>query len=147
MPFVKDKFKSYSDFAKQPIEKILDGKLNNASIREVKNFASSILVNNGNTFLVQKLPIEAQFAPIYGIVLYDFNHDNFLDIAFCGNYYNREVETSRSDAGKAVPFNQTGIKANEDARELKFMKNKLANYLVIANNNKPIQINYINPKS
>ncbi len=160
MPFVKDKFKSYSDFAKQPIEKILDGKLNNASIREVKNFASSILVNNGNTFLVQKLPIEAQFAPIYGIVLYDFNHDNFLDIAYCGNYYNREVETSRSDAGiggillnnhklefKAVPFNQTGIKANEDAREMKFMRNKLANYLVIANNNKPIQINYINPKS
>jgi hypothetical protein len=91
---------------------------------------------------------------------YDFIHEKFLDIAYCGNFYNREVETTRSDAGIGeillnnqkldfvpVNFDQTGVKANEDARDLKLMKNKIASYLVIAKNHKPIQINYINPKS
>jgi hypothetical protein len=69
MSFVKEKFKTYSDFAKQPIEKILDGKLNDVKIREVRILASSILINNGNKFSIKKLPMEAQIAPIFGIVL------------------------------------------------------------------------------
>lgn len=43
--------------------------------------------------------MEAQIAPIYDFVVYDFNNDGKMDLAYGGNYFNREVETTRSQPG------------------------------------------------
>jgi hypothetical protein len=47
---------------------------------------------------MRNLPLEAQFAPIYGMVSKDFNGDGNLDVICAGNSYATEVQTGRYDA-------------------------------------------------
>ena len=58
-------------------------------------------MGNG-TFEVQALPIEAQIAPVNGMVSQDVNNDGFLDVILIGNDYGNEIFTGRLDA-------QTGL--------------------------------------
>ena len=60
---------------------------------------SALLKNMGNgTFEVQALPIEAQIAPVNGLVSQDVNDDGFLDVVLIGNDYGNEIFTGRLDA-------------------------------------------------
>jgi hypothetical protein len=45
------------------------------------------------------LPVKAQFAPVFGLVVQDFNGDGNLDILLAGNNRSVEVETGPLDAG------------------------------------------------
>jgi hypothetical protein len=60
---------------------------------------SAFLKNMGNgTFEVYALPIEAQVAPVNGMVSQDVNNDGFLDVVLIGNDYGNEIFTGRLDA-------------------------------------------------
>lgn len=156
MPFIKSKYENYDAFAHASIDKILEGKMENAEVKQVTEFRSGVLLNTGHKLVFKPLPIAAQLAPIYGIVAYDFDKDGHLDLAYGGNYFNREVETTRSDAGiggillnngkaefSSVHPTKTGFLLNRDLRDMKLIK--LANITIIlsANNNDILQANYI----
>lgn len=113
-------------------------------------FESIYLENAGdNGFIIRALPNEAQISPIFGIVPFDWNHDGHLDFLTAGNYYEREVETMRSDSGignillgngtgefSVVSSIKTGMKAYKDVRDVKVLKDANSNPLIIiANNN------------
>lgn len=51
---------------------------------------------------MHKLPANAQPAPIFGILPRDWNGDGHMDVFLAGNYYEREVEATRSDAGSGT---------------------------------------------
>jgi hypothetical protein len=98
MPFIKDKFKTFDEFAKAKLVDIYGEKLETAYEREVTNFNSLILINQGNgIFRANKLPIEAQSFPILSVLFKDFNNDGFDDCLIAGNIYETEVETPRLD--------------------------------------------------
>ncbi len=52
---------------------------------EVLNLESVYLENKNGNFEVKKLPMEAQFSPIYAIVSDDVNNDGFKDLILAGN--------------------------------------------------------------
>lgn len=152
MPFVKTKFASYSDFAQATIEKVLEGKMEGAQELKARTFASGIFENVEGEFHFRPFRNEAQIAPVFGIVIHDFNADGKPDIFLAGNYYNREVETTRSDAGignlllskegldfEYVHPSKTGIVANGDVRNLILLHRKSDVCLAIANNNSAMQ--------
>ena len=157
MPFVKEKFKNYESFAKATLTEVLEGKMDGAIIKNATEFRSGIFINESKTQLkFQAFPNTAQIAPIYDFVLHDFNKDGKIDIAYCGNYYNREVETTRSDAGvggillqdsniqfKQVPSYNTGFALDRDARKMKLIKIKNKEMIFTFNNNSEVQINLI----
>ena len=118
-------------------------------------FASSFIENKGDGhFELHKLPNEAQISPIFGIETSDFNGDGNMDILIGGNYYNREIETTRSDAGVgqillgngknefvAMPSSETGLVLYKDVRALEILdKNSNSPTVIIANNNDSTQI-------
>ena len=84
---------------------------------------------------------------------YDINKDGIEDLVLGGNYHNREVETSRSDASvgqfllnngqgnfAAIYNSISGLKLSNDLRELRIVKNSNnASVLIAANNNAPLQ--------
>jgi len=94
--------------------------------------ATSFIENKGNgRFSISSLPVEAQVAPINGIIAEDFNHDGLLDIAMIGNKYNQEVVSGRFDSSyglvllntsgnhfKALSAEQSGLFVNGDGRAL-----------------------------
>ncbi|WP_298484964.1 VCBS repeat-containing protein [uncultured Maribacter sp.] len=98
MPTIAKKFKSYSEFAKADIKEIVGDNLSSGNVLQAKEFASVILENNNGVFTIKKLPAEAQFSVINGIVVHDFNKDNILDILVAGNKFEVEIETTRADA-------------------------------------------------
>ncbi|MBK7226089.1 MAG: hypothetical protein IPH96_12035 [Saprospiraceae bacterium] len=159
MPFIKEKFQNYDAFANATLDEILDDKKNSTTIiKKATEFRSGILVNQENkSFEFKPLPIETQISPIQDIILYDFNKDGKPDIAYGGNYFNREIETTRSDAGiggiciqennatfKSISSYQAGIYFNSDLRKMKLIKINSNYFILAANNNSNIQLNLIN---
>ncbi|MBK6858792.1 MAG: VCBS repeat-containing protein [Saprospiraceae bacterium] len=135
MPFIKEKYKTYNEFASHSIDDILEGMKEGAIIKDVTEFHSGIFINEGNAFSFKPFNNMDQIAPIYDFIVYDVNKDGYKDIIYGGNYYNREIETTRSDAGvggillndakgnfKHVPSKQTGLKLTQDLRKLRFVK-------------------------
>ena len=152
MPFVSEKFASYNDFGLATIEKVLEDHLSPTTItQEAHTFSNTIFWNEGGRLQSEILPAEAQMAPVFGIAVDDFDKDGKLDVFLAGNMYNREVETTRSDAGKGclISFteegmtvkrtSETGLSADKDVRAVSTLKNGSQNLLVIANNNDAVQ--------
>ena len=95
-------------------------------------FESSYFENTGNGKFVRKsLPLEAQFAAVFGMLSGDYNGDGNLDVLIAGNSYATEASTGRYDAmtglllagdgkGKIKPVNSaaTGFKADNDVKSL-----------------------------
>lgn len=99
MPFIKDKFATYNDFAHASMEDIYGEKLKEAYSNEATEFSSILLLNKGkNKFEKINLPIESQLFPVLAISLFDLNNDGFEDCVISGNIYETEVETPRLDA-------------------------------------------------
>jgi len=154
MDFVLDEFPTYHDFAQASVKEILDGRMEGAIELAVKDFSSMILRNDGQgSFTQEALPMIAQSFPVFGILVRDFNKDGFQDILLAGNYYEREVETTRSDAGigtilmgsaegdyKALPAYETGLYAYLDVRNVLELKNPSQPLVVVVNNNEGVQV-------
>ncbi len=160
MPFVAEKFASYEAFAKTDIEHVLEGKLEGAIVLQAFMFESVWLENlGGGQFRVNKLPNEAQIFPVHGIVVHDWNKDGKADIYLAGNFHEREVETTRSDAGTGCvlmgngkgsfatlrPW-EIGALANRDVRSVKMVKDSGGNpLLLVANCNDAMQVLRVKP--
>ncbi|HET8736322.1 MAG TPA: VCBS repeat-containing protein [Pricia sp.] len=99
---LKNRYVNYSDYADQQITDIFtERELEDARILIAKNFASSYLENlGGGAFNLSPLPSRAQFAPVYAILVQDFNADGNLDALLAGNFYGTRVKYGRYDANK-----------------------------------------------
>ena len=154
MPFVAEKFESYEVFGKSTVEDVLEGKTEGMTTKEVFTFAHTIFYGDGKGgFTAEELPMQTQISPVHGIVMYDFDGDGDKDLFTAGNFYDREVETTRSDAGtgnillnegnrswKALSPTESGISATGDVRDARLLKIKGAKpILAIANNGARMQ--------
>lgn len=155
MPFIKEKFENYEEFAVASLEDVLDEKMEGAELKSVQIFESVWIENLGDGNLkIHKLPMQAQVAPIFTIVPDDYDNDGDMDLFVAGNYHNREVETTRSDAGTGLilindgkgeftPLStrQSGIYASLDVRDAVLVETgtNRRKILIVANNNGPAQ--------
>ena len=110
IPFLKRKFPDYASYARATITDILTPQeKSSAYSAKVFELASSILINQGNgKFEISQLPTMAQLAPIYGIIVSDFDKDGNLDLLVSGNDYGAEVSVGRYDASKGLYLKGTG---------------------------------------
>ncbi|MCP9235845.1 VCBS repeat-containing protein [Lewinella sp. JB7] len=111
IPAIAERFPTYEAFAHADLSEILDGKTESALRYEAKEFASLVLINDGRGGLSpRRLPVEAQFSVVNGIVVEDLNGDGTPELITAGNKYEVEIETTRADAGLGVVMthNTTG---------------------------------------
>ncbi len=101
MPFLKNKFKNYHEFASAELVQVYgEENMKTALHYKATSFATSYFENNGDgTFKIRQLPIEAQITSVTKIMSEDINQDGNLDVLLFGNIYGFEVETPRQDAG------------------------------------------------
>ena len=155
MPFIKEKFPTYKEFATAGLEDILGKeKINEALHLQVTDFESKILINNGNgTYTAKALPRLAQVSPLNGIIVKDINKDGNLDLITAGNMYNTEVETPRYDAGTGlimlgngkgdfdvIPSGKSGFFADKDVKDIALIKSKGRELILVANNSDTLQV-------
>jgi hypothetical protein len=155
MPFLQEKFPTYAAFANADLATIYEEEaLQEAVHYEAVNFASVYLENQGEgRYVVKELPIEAQLAPVNGIVIKDFDGDGTLDLVLAGNRMQTEVETQQYDAGKGLflqgtgggnfkttlNIQATGLFLRNDVKDLQLIHlgaDRVPGFLVANNNNK-----------
>ncbi len=98
---MRRRFPRYSDYGKATFDELFtDDESKEAYIAKSYTFRSSYIQNaGGGKFTIQALPVPAQVAPVYGITVADYNHDNNLDVLLAGNSYAPETATGYYDAG------------------------------------------------
>jgi len=153
MSSLKKKFLYYKDYANKSIDQIFDATLvSNATTLVFTEGRTAILFNEGSQgFSLQPLPVEAQFSPVYGIALVDYDADKDLDIIMGGNLYAVKPEVGRYDAMKGlvlrndgertfVPLSslESGIKVNGEIRHIVPLKSGTKTLLAFVRNNQSI---------
>lgn len=98
MPQIGEKFPTYLSFATSDLPTILGADIENAVHRQAQLFSTVMFINEGGKLSVRKLPVEAQFSAVTGIVVQDFDKDGKKDILLAGNKFDVEVETTAADA-------------------------------------------------
>ncbi|MFQ5730209.1 MAG: RNA-binding protein, partial [Waddliaceae bacterium] len=99
IPSLRAKYPTYADFAGKSLHDIFPSQVETATVRIATEFASVLLMNQGGTtFSPTRLPAEAQFSPIYAILIDDFNKDGFQDILLGGNFFGVLPDQGRYDA-------------------------------------------------
>ena len=157
MPHLKNKIRSYNDFASHDIEGIVGPGIKTALHYEVTEFRSGIFINEGeNNFKFQPFENQVQRSPINSILFNDFDKDGINDILLAGNNFQAEVETTKADGGIGCflkgdkkGFNyvsnlKSGFFANTDIRNMVQLKTGSINQIFVANNNAKHRIFKIN---
>jgi hypothetical protein len=120
-----------------------------AIMMEANDMASSYIENRGNNqFLIKPLPLQAQVAPVYGMISQDMDADGNLDVILVGNDYGVEPFSGRHDAfmglclkgngkGEFVPLTvaASGFFVNGDAKGLAQIHTAKNEQLLVATQN------------
>lgn len=147
---VKGTFIYHADFGKATMSDVLESyPVKDRLSLSAKKLETSYIENLGNgRFAVRALPIQAQLAPVYGMVTGDFNGDALPDVLLSGNDYGLEVGTGRYDAlngllllgdgkGHFSPqvMQQSGLLIPGDAKCLASIQSADGRQLIIAGQN------------
>lgn len=159
---MRGRFETYKSYAKVTFEEsFMPSELKDALVLKIECTETSYFENlGGGNFLRKSLPIQAQFAPVYGMLTDDFNNDGQIDVLVAGNSYATETSTGRYDAmrgflltGKGngnfgeFPMEATGLAADKDVKALVQINLKKGHgLLLVANNNDKSESYIINRK-
>ncbi|MCE2895222.1 MAG: VCBS repeat-containing protein [Flammeovirgaceae bacterium] len=150
IPSLKKKFLKYESYKHATITDIFTPEqLKTAVEFEATSLASSVLINDGKgNFRIEALPMEAQFSPVYAILVDDLDKDGNLDLLLGGNLYRVKPEVGRYDASfgtflkgdgkgkfKAVPNRDCGLMIDGEVRDIKRIKVGKDNLILVARNN------------
>ncbi|HZW65955.1 MAG TPA: RNA-binding protein, partial [Hanamia sp.] len=120
-----------------------------ASVLNAQTMQTIYLENQGSKgFLMHKLPLEAQYSPVYSVTSIDANHDGKRDLLLSGNNTWTRIKFGRYSAnhgvlllgeGKGnfsyVPQYKSGLKIRGNVRNIVSVKGKDKIQIVIGLNN------------
>lgn len=100
MIVMRKRFPYFKDFTQATIDKLLTPEeRKNALVLEANYMQSVYVENTGNgSFTLHPLPMQAQLAPIFGMVTDDVDRDGNLDVMLVGNDFSAELLMGRYDA-------------------------------------------------
>ena len=147
IPSMKNNFQSYYKYATTTFDKFFSQEqLKDVHVAKSYYFSSALFYNQRNgDFSISELPNEAQFAPLFGIVVEDIDQDGHLDLLTIGNFYGNETVTGSYDASigsyltgrgdgtfHPVPLKISGWKVDGNARSLVRLRAAGGGYLYLA---------------
>ena len=150
IPSLKKNNLHYADFATKSIQQLFSPEQLGKAVVKTFNYPTSIVaINNGNgNFQVKPLPPQIQFSSVNAILCTDINHDGKTDLVTGGNKFVFQPQFSRLDAslgdmltndGKGnfvcVENAKTGMQLRGQVKDIKEIKGKNENYILVLQNN------------
>ncbi|PRY16356.1 VCBS repeat protein [Pontibacter ummariensis] len=161
MVSMRRRFTTYESYARASVtEVLLPAEMQRSYVLRSVNMQTSYIENlGGGKFQIKALPMQAQFAPVFGITINDYDGDGNLDALLSGNSQATEVISGAYDAftglllkgnGKGefqpVSLQQSGFLVDGDAKGMAELMLPDGRPLVLAaNNNGPLQAYTTNP--
>jgi hypothetical protein len=155
LPYLKKKYLKYEDYKGKTMYDIFTkDQLSKATIWNAYQLHSCVLFNNKKGgFTVEELPVEAQFSPVYGIAVQDFDGDHKKDILLGGNFYQAKPEVGINNASyglllkgdgrgafSSVPMGESNIFIKGAVRDILVVKSLKKNLVAISKNNSTVEI-------
>ena len=150
IPSLKKKFLYFDQYKGKTITDVFtEDQLQNALVLNAFSFETACWLNvEGKTLKRVDLPLQAQFSPVYGILVDDFDKDGMKDILMGGNLYNAKPETGIYDASYGVflkgdgnggfislPATKSGVSVKGQIRSIKKIKYRGRDLILVARNN------------
>lgn len=101
-PLVRTRFAKHADWARADAKTALGDSFARAGLLSADTLASMVFLNRGGKLEPIRLPDEAQFAPVFGINVADFDGDGREDVFLAQNFFDVRPEDSRLDAGRGL---------------------------------------------
>src|SRR2546427_7529162 len=100
LPHLKTRYLTYQDYARQAVPDIFSpAELSAAVFKQAYTFVTALARNNGDgSFTLVPLPLEAQLAPVYGMLAADLDGNGTLDLLLAGNFDGVKPEIGRMGA-------------------------------------------------
>ncbi|MFC5539424.1 VCBS repeat-containing protein [Rhodocytophaga aerolata] len=148
---MRARFPYYKDFANASLDKLLSAdEKKDALILKANYLSTCYLENTGKgNFIIKALPVQAQVAPVFGMIATDIDNDSNLDVLLVGNDFGNEVMMGRYDAfnglilknnGKAefkpLPLQESGFFIPGNAKALAQFTTKDGHQMIIASQNR-----------
>ncbi|MFN3840128.1 MAG: FG-GAP repeat domain-containing protein, partial [Cyclobacteriaceae bacterium] len=109
LPSLKKNYLEYKKFNNQTVDEIFTQEQLRTAVKfRAVQLASGILENINGRFIFHELPIEAQFSPVYSILITDVNHDGIDDLVLGGNFYQVKPEAGQYDASYGLVLSGIG---------------------------------------
>lgn len=159
------RFKTYAEYGTATFDKsFTKDELADALILNAKTFHTSYIENKGNgTFTLRALDMKTQTAPMFGIMVEDYNLDGNLDVMMIGNSYASEIMVGQYDASignillgdgsgnfEALDYSETNFSVDKDAKALIKIQRADETALYLATRNRNSIVSYAaqqNPQS
>lgn len=114
MPYLLKKYLKHVDYKDQTVEDIFTPEQLESAIKlDVFETSSMVFWNEKAGFKGQPLPMEAQMAPVYGILVEDIDSDGSLEILLGGNLYRAKPQVGIYAGLNGVVLKRTGLKRFE----------------------------------
>ncbi|MEM9299677.1 MAG: hypothetical protein AAGA64_14985, partial [Bacteroidota bacterium] len=153
LPQLKKTYLKYQSYNDRSIDQIFKPELLNQSVKHEVNFLRSVVaINNGDSFEIKELPIEAQMAPMFGVAINDFDRDDIMDLLIGGNFFEAKPEAGRYDASYghllkglgdgsfvSIGAKQSGFQVTGQVRDIAVIGQKV---FVARNNNTVLSFAY-----
>jgi hypothetical protein len=155
LPSLKNKFLEYHKYANATINDLFTSdQLKDANMLKAELLETVYLENTGKGFNLRKLPVEAQYAPVYAIASSDMDKDGKKDLILAGNnswtrikfgHFTSSNGTLLSGNGKGefsyVPQWKSGLNIRGNVRSLKMFPvgKSSGNQFVFGLNNAPVK--------
>ncbi len=102
MPFLKIRFPTHAAFSTTGIQNILGPLFDQTKMLTATQLANVVFLNRGDHFDAVKLPMEAQWAPVFGINVADFDGNGTEDLFLAQNFFATSPRLPRLDAGRGL---------------------------------------------
>jgi hypothetical protein len=108
---IRKKYPTYQSYGSATINHLWNDKdKQGAILLQATDMQTSYIENKGNgQFTIQPLPVEAQAAPVYGMLSEDVDGDGNLDILLTGNDYGMDPYSGRHDAFNGLCLKGDGM--------------------------------------
>jgi hypothetical protein len=129
LPFVREKLPTHGKYGAATLADIYGDALKTNAVAEAAWMATTLFLNRGGHFEARELPAEAQFSPVFGIAVADFDGDGNEDLFLGQNQFAVHPEDARQDAGRgvllagdghggfrSVPGGESGVLVHGEAR-------------------------------
>ncbi|QKZ13424.1 VCBS repeat-containing protein [Spirosoma sp. KUDC1026] len=141
---LKGRFPDYTQYANATLTDLFKPEeLKRASQNTANWMATTYWENQNGRFVAHRLPVQAQFAPIFAIEPFDYDHDGDLDLVMGGNLTHTRVRIGQSDASYLPVFENTNHQfqfvANAGGRtNVRGIARLSDNELVVGSNDAPL---------
>lgn len=133
VPSLRKRFTTYKAYAGATIETCFEEQqLKQAHTKQITELHTLTLENKAGEFIPHPLPLAAQYAPVYGILVDDFDQNGTPDLLLMGNNSRMRLRIGKVDANHGVilmndrkwQFSevssaQTGLYVRGDVRDVK----------------------------